>query len=112
MTDAELDAYRLRLLAELQALADQASASKDARNTVTLDQQAVGRLSRMDALQQQAMAQATERRRQGEARAIRAALSRIDGGEFGYCHDCGEAIAAERLAAKPTIRLCMSCARG
>lgn len=60
----DLDKARRRLeerRRELQALSEQSAGS---RATVTLDQQAVGRLSRMDSMQQQAMATAHERRRQ------------------------------------------------
>lgn len=48
----------LDLKSELEAISSMAA---DARAVVELDQQAVGRLSRMDALQGQAMAQASER---------------------------------------------------
>jgi DnaK suppressor protein len=58
--------------------------SADQRSVVELDQQSVGRLSRMDALQVQAMALETSRRRTVELRRIAAALQRIDEGEFGY----------------------------
>ena len=77
-----------------------------------LDQQAVGRLSRMDALQSQAMAQAQARRREGERARIRAALGRIAEGEYGYCTDCGDAVEPKRLAADPSIALCADCMRG
>ena len=88
------------------------TASAEDRATVTLDQQSVGRLSRMDALQRQAMAQATARRRQGREARIAAALSRIDAGEFGYCTDCGEEIGWKRLRLDPTLPTCVTCAQG
>ncbi len=81
------------------------------QKTVTLDQQAVGRLSRMDALQNQAMAQAQARRRHGERQRIIAALQRIETDDFGYCLDCGDAIAPARLSADPAIALCTDCMR-
>ena len=80
--------------------------------TVSLDQQSVGRLSRMDALQRQAMAQAQGRRREAERRKIAAALARLDEGDYGYCTECGEEIAPARLRADPTVPTCLSCARG
>lgn len=97
------------LLADLDAQ-DQAGAQ--AQQTVTLDQQSVGRLSRMDAMQQQAMARATAARRAGTRQRIAAALARIDAGEFGYCSACGDAIAPERLALDPAVPLCLPCAKG
>jgi len=41
---------------------------------------------------------------------IRAALSRIDSGEYGVCRRCGEAIAPERLRVLPTALECVGCA--
>lgn len=85
---------------------------KDAGKTVILDQQATGRLSRMDALQHQAMAKAQQMRRNQTAQRIKAAIARIDDGEFGYCLECGESIEMARLDADPTIFICKSCAVG
>ncbi len=85
---------------------------RDGQAVVQLDQQSVGRLSRMDALQNQAMAKAQQARRDAEARGLRAALTRIDEGEFGYCEDCGEDIAPKRLELNPTVTRCIGCASG
>ncbi|MBT8408311.1 MAG: TraR/DksA C4-type zinc finger protein, partial [Alphaproteobacteria bacterium] len=83
-----------------------------AQARVTLDQQSVGRLSRMDAMQQQAMAQATGRRRQASRVRIAAALARMDEAEYGYCSECGDEIAPARLQLDPAIPTCLSCAKG
>ncbi|NCO99993.1 MAG: TraR/DksA family transcriptional regulator [Sphingomonadales bacterium] len=80
------------------------------RAPVTLDQESVGRLSRIDAMQVQAMALAQERRRKNERLAIDAALVRIEEGEFGYCITCGDDIAEARLMTNPTIVKCLECA--
>ncbi|TDI61845.1 MAG: TraR/DksA family transcriptional regulator [Alphaproteobacteria bacterium] len=91
----------------------QSSADHEAdRAPVELDQQSVGRLSRMDAIQVQAMAKDAERRRQDEVRRIDAALARLDAGEYGYCVTCGEDIAPKRLAFDRSIPTCIDCARG
>ena len=104
-------AYKKRLTDEFNDLVRQQNATRSARKTVALDQQSVGRLSRMDAMQQQAMAQATQRRRQAEATQIKAALLRIEKDEFGYCANCGTEIDPRRLDVKPTVTTCISCAR-
>ena len=101
-----------RLHARLAALDAEDAAGAEGRRTVELDQQAVGRLSRMDALQSQAMAQAQARRRAAERQRIHAALARLAEGDYGYCTDCGEKIAEKRLAADPSIALCADCMRG
>jgi len=109
--ETELEAYRALLAerrAELLALADTSSGS---RRPVELDQSRVGRLSRMDAMQDQAMALETARRREVELRRIDAALKRIDEGEYGYCLTCGEEIAEKRLKLDPATPVCIDCAR-
>lgn len=105
-------AYERRLRDELAALISTSEGGKDSRGPVALDQQSVGRLSRMDALQQQAMAVATEGRRQTRIKALEAALKRIAKDEFGYCARCGDEIPAKRLDLDPTITTCIACASG
>lgn len=106
------DAWRGRITAALRALDADDALGRDGQNVVTLDQQSVGRLSRMDALQGQAMAKATQGRRDRERLRLTAALARLDDGSFGYCIDCGEPIAPARLALDPGVPTCISCASG
>lgn len=112
MTASEAEAVRARLearRAELLSLAE-TTAGDDA--PVELDQQRVGRLSRMDALQGQAMAQETARRREIDMQRIDAALARLDAGSYGYCARCDEPVEPARLALDPATPLCVECARG
>lgn len=104
-------AHEPRLRAELQELTDASAATSDDRSPVALDQQSVGRLSRMDAMQSRAMAAEAERRRQLRLNSVRAALSRMADGEFGHCGECGEPISEARLNIDPTAYLCVRCAR-
>lgn len=87
------------------------SASNDEGATVVLDQQSVGRLSRMDALQRQQMAKETFRRRKLERAKIEAALLRLEDGEYGCCAECGSEISERRLDVDPTAHLCIECAK-
>ncbi len=82
----------------------------DAQAVVPLDQQSVGRLSRMDALQNQAMAKAQQQRRDIQTRRLAAAPRRIETGEFGWCEGCGDAIPLRRLELDPAAVQCVSCA--
>jgi len=110
MDEADLPGFRERLMTRLAELRAASGATAEDRRPVELDQSSVGRLSRMDAMQVQAMAQAAERRRHDEAERVQAALRRIEEGEFGWCLRCGEEIAPRRLAADPTATLCIACA--
>ena len=110
-TYIDIEAFRQALLDEQAALADSSEATAENRTPVTLDQQSVGRLSRMDALQVQAMAQAEEDRRQLRLRLITAALARIDEEEYGYCMTCGADIPEKRLTVDPAASQCVDCAK-
>ncbi len=105
-----LDAMRSRLLAQRDALRADLDAGEASTRVVELDQSKVGRLSRMDAMQVQAMAQANAQRRQAMLRDIGAALRRLDAGEYGYCEECGEAIDPKRLEINPSAAMCIVCA--
>lgn len=70
-----------------------------------------GRLSRMDAMQQQQMALAERSLHQRRLRSVQAALERVDDGSFGECSRCGEDIALRRLQVVPEGPLCMACLR-
>lgn len=85
--------------------------SKDSSKPVELDQTMVGRLSRMDAMQQQEMALASKRRRQQLIFQIEDALKRIESGDYGYCIMCDEEIAEKRLDLDPVILTCIKCAQ-
>jgi DnaK suppressor protein len=111
-TDIDVAAVKTRLLeikADLERLAHEHEHDSD---IVELDQTTQGRLSRMDALQGQAMALEVARRREAEIRRIDAALARIEDGDYGYCVGCGEEIARKRLDLDPATPNCIDCARG
>lgn len=91
---------------ELEAI--QADSTEDSK-PVELDQAMVGRLSRMDAMQGQAMAQATARRRKEQLQRIEGALRRIESGDFGYCAICDTDIDPKRLRVDPTLTRCIKC---
>lgn len=84
--------------------------SKDTSKPVELDQTTQGRLSRMDAMQQQEMALATKRRREQLLIGIEQAFRRIESGDYGYCVKCDEDIAEKRLKLDPVVLTCVKCA--
>jgi DnaK suppressor protein len=97
------------LVAELErGLRESASSAKP----VVLDQSSVGRLSRMDAIQQQAMAKATRKKAELRLAQCKRALSAFDRDEYGLCRKCEEPIGYRRLAAKPEAPFCVECQRG
>ena len=99
-----------KLITRAEELRSETDETRDLRKPVLLDQQSVGRLSRVDALQVQAMAMEVDRRRSSELKEISSALDRIASGEYGQCRVCGEHIDAARLDAIPTATACIECA--
>ena len=109
-TGIDVESLKTRLIEQREMLLDLAESSRKAAQTVELDQSRVGRISRMDALQAQSMAQESDRRRLLALQRIDSALRRIETGDFGSCVACGEPIMASRLEADPGALLCIDCA--
>ena len=111
LLDSEtLQLLRAQLL-ELQAalrLADETG--RETERPVELGQARVGRLSRMDALQNQALSKATGERRRSLLKGVASALKRIEHGHYGECDACGNSINPLRLKADPVALLCIDCA--
>jgi len=110
MNPPELDDWRRRVEQQIAELTESSAQSRESQAPVELDQTRQGRLSRMDAMQGQAMAQATDARRRRHISELKAALERIRKGQFGACDECGEKIAEARLKSDPAITLCIDCA--
>ena len=106
----DTNAMKKRLLGRRRELEEIIRSSVETKTDPDLDQQRIGRLSRMDAMQQQAMEEETGRRRGQELARITAALQRIDDGDYGYCTACDEPIALKRLENDPATPLCIACA--
>ena len=94
---------------ELRRLKRSMGASARASEVVELDQTAVGRLSRMDSLQSQSMAKSLQEREHVKLALILEALSRVEGGGYGLCLECGDPIAIGRLSVFPESRECAAC---
>ena len=111
MASESLETFLTLLLAQREDLLSTSEIRDESSGTVHLDQQSVGRLSRMDALQSQALAKAGKQRADQQLRLIKAALLRIDNDEYGGCRECGEPINPRRLEVDPTCLYCIHCAQ-
>lgn len=114
MPAAELNSQQLGALRELlearrNELESQLASGDEATRPVTLDQQSVGRVSRIDAIQQQQMAIASQQQATRVLRRIELSLQRIESGEYGLCLQCAEPIGFARLEAQPFTSLCLDC---
>jgi DnaK suppressor protein len=111
MTPDELEKFRKHLLGWREDLLSTSDVRDESSGTVHLDQQSVGRLSRIDAMQSQELAKANKVRAERQLKLITAALARIDNDEYGECRRCGEPINPKRLEIDPTSLHCIDCAR-
>jgi len=96
---------------ELERLEREDREAGDSRETVAPDK-AIGRLSRLDAMQMREVAEEAGRQRAERIHQLRLALRRMDQGEYGPCSACGEWIDYERLRARPELTRCGACAEG
>jgi DnaK suppressor protein len=108
--EVDLVFFRARLLDLRDEILRIRETGDRAAQTVELDQTKVGRLSRMDAMQAQAMSQESNRRRNNQLQKIERALERIDASDYGQCIDCDEFIARQRLEFDPAATRCIRCA--
>jgi len=112
LSEKEAGILREQLVELVAELEDALRASADSASPVMLDQSSVGRLSRMDAMQQQAMAKATRQKSQLRLTQCKVALSSFDRNEYGLCRKCEEPIGYRRLSAKPEAPFCLECQQG
>ena len=110
MAPDDCEKFRKLLIEWREDLLSTSDVRDQSSGTVHLDQQSVGRLSRMDALYGQALAKAGKERAELQLKLIEAALIRIDNDEYGECRECGEAINPKRLEIDPTCLHCIDCA--
>jgi DnaK suppressor protein len=109
LTSRQINKLTNQLKLKQAELELQLEGSRQSTEPVTLDQQVVGRVSRMDAIQQQQMAIANREQSTLLLKLVSTALLRIKSGEYGYCLQCGEPIAFARLNAQPFTPNCLDC---
>ena len=109
LTAAQTAELRDELERKLAKLQKSMKVTDEALRTVELDQTAVGRLSRMDSLQNQSLSKGLREREIVQLSQIREALQRMEHGTYGACSECGDAIPFERLYVFPEAPECAAC---
>jgi DnaK suppressor protein len=103
-----LDLQR-RLLTELEAELVRQVQEPDSSETSVSPDNAIGRLTRMEALQAQQIGEAGKRRLKNRLFNVRKALKTIDAGTYGLCVRCGKPVPPGRLQIMPEARVCVAC---
>ena len=109
MNQEQRQAYKDKLEAVLLEIEDYLSKSEDAAEAVSPDK-SLGRLSRMEAMQDQQLVLEVRRRQKRRKAEVFNAISRLEQDQYGQCIFCGIQIAEERLDTFPEVQTCMKCA--
>ncbi len=109
LTADNLKQLHALLQASRERLIEQLEIAKPATGVVTLDQTSVGRISRIDAIQQQSMAVSTLAKAKVSLQKVNAALLRLENDNYGFCNKCDENIELRRLMVQPEASFCLQC---
>ena len=112
LSDNEITELRSELERELGSLVKSMAITDEALRPVQLDQTAVGRLSRMDSLQNQSLTKNLRERESLKLSLIQGALERMERGDYGLCESCGGQIPFGRLFVVPESPSCAGCGQG
>ena len=109
MTPSDLDRFR-ELLSDLDREIRVELDRESAADRGIAPDNAIGRLTRMEAIQAQSISNAGKSRQGKRLLMIKSALEAIDNGSYGTCVSCRDTIPAGRLEIRPESRLCVQCA--
>lgn len=109
LTPEQFEELRADLVELRRTLRAALAAGEAATETVALDQTAVGRLSRMGAMQVQEMAKASLRNHRRRLVQVDNALRLVEDDEYGQCRACDDPVGFRRLKARPETPLCLRC---
>jgi DnaK suppressor protein len=109
LDSATLERFRMRLEARGREIRTTIERSSDQTTRVKPDS-AIGRLTRVDAVQAGYVSDAVRSQLRAELARVERALRNIEDGTFGICRSCGDALSEARLDAKPDANLCIACA--
>ncbi len=108
LNNEQIEDRRRALVSLEEELCRLLQATKEGTQVVDLDEP-IGRLTRMDAIQQQHMSAANRRSVDLRLRQVRQALELVERGEYGLCRRCDDPIGFPRLEARPESPYCLVC---
>lgn len=108
-SEAQFETLKIHLEMLLKTLPQQIERARGGSKPVALDQQSVGRLSRMDAIAQQSVSKDGVHRLRLRYAQVMGAIRRMENGQYGYCIRCDEDIGFKRLNVAPEVPMCIEC---
>jgi DnaK suppressor protein len=104
-----MDNFKQKILEEISRTEKLINNYRETTKPIPPDE-AIGRITRMDAIVNKGVAEASLRQAQTRLTQLRMVLSNIDSDDFGVCQNCGEPIAPARILAIPETSYCVHCA--
>jgi DnaK suppressor protein len=109
MTPQEKQEIKHLIETQLQQVVEEIARLEEATKPIS-PENAIGRISRMDAINNKTISEAALRENKDKQTKLSAALFRIDTAEFGKCFRCGSDIPIGRLKLLPYSMTCVRCA--
>ena len=108
LTPAQIEALKAALEGLRDELEGLLAGTREAVRPVSLDEP-IGRLTRMDAMQQQSMTAANRTAYDIRLQQVVQALTAMEQGRYGLCRRCEDPISVRRLEARPESPYCLGC---
>lgn len=109
MTPEEKEELKVGIVARIADIQANMKSLKETAKPVAPDN-AIGRLTRMDAMQIQKMQEVNLKTALNNIEKLKESLTKIDEDSFGQCPYCKQMIGFERLKALPESNMCIECA--
>ena len=99
-----------RILEELKKTEEAILDYKESTKPIS-PENAIGRVSRMDAINNKSVVEAAFRKAEEKLNKLKLVLNKVDDADFGICIRCGETIPIGRVLLMPQSRNCVRCAQ-
>ena len=110
MTEQEKKDIKAKVLVEIEKTNNTIADYKEITKPIS-PENAIGRISRMDAINNKSVAEAALRQAEGKLKSLHAVLDSINDSDFGLCLKCKKPIPIGRILLMPQSRFCVNCAR-
>ncbi len=110
MTPQQRQELKQLLTSELATLKEELAATEGETKPAVTPDSAIGRISRVEAMQSRHIGEASARARKARIRRLEQALEMVEDDEYGYCVACEEPIPMARLKLIPEATHCVACA--
>ena len=110
MDKGQLKAVQQKLLNEIEVTQHKITEYTELCKPIA-PENAIGRISRMDAINNKSIVEAALRQAKNEMQQLKVMQTKIKDVDFGYCIKCKKEIPLARLMIRPHSKFCVNCAQ-